>query len=795
MNQIAKKILQSTGLCTALALTALMLLGTGMAGAQITYLGDGAIPNAAGGWNLPAQGTCPADPTQTTRPECVALRLNIAQGSCVAPNYGWTTGGVCNDTLATTEELCNGKPDRLWNAAPTGTNTCAIVMAGDDRNDVVCMMHNGTWATTGTCMGAWVMPTGGSYSPPVLTAAAGSAAGAGDQCLRCHNKVTQYNGPRVRDTEDTIYMGHKNMSRKVTAPMPWGGPPFACTGYPAATDEEICFENGGVWNPTIYLGTDSGQDFNWALGTVDIGPVGSPNPRSLYWIYADWLAAYPRAIYHSEPSTSRSARTRSTPPRQPAREAAPSGYSTPASLTPAPAATPPAGRRTTRCRSPKSPIGRSSPRPPLAQTPPLPRASSGIGGQDAVDGQVNLAPGAPYNTTMASWDVWGISCTRCHSSAVDLSGGPCTLACSDAITCARATNSTSPGPGCGGTWNVGLAICEKPVGTAFPSYTFTSLPATCTAVAGSLVSGPPFPAPLGQSTHHNDLTGPTVSATGGYCTDPRFTAQTQCDAAGAAWLNACSIAGSCSNPAFTTSGTCFLGAGTWTPNNTTGLCATAGGTWSIPTGATCTVAGVCNDPAMLTSGTCTGTVVSGPLTGLVRQWKAATDIIRCEDAGGHYTGSKTNRGQIITGLCMNCHRQEASGVPMDATNPATAIKVGPYHGSVGFVSHPHANQFLNSPHAKFTGTFAQVPTGKNGSGVRQLLHGGRRGCQDRQRLHRLPRCAHQRRRRREAVRRRVHRVPRQGPVEHDPLGWRRNAARRDGDRSDGSLRHLPHAGR
>ena len=47
-------------------------------------------------------------------------------------------------------------------------------------------------------------------------------------------------------------------------------------------------------------------------------------------------------------------------------------------------------------------------------------------------------------------------------------------------------------------------------------------------------------------------------------------------------------------------------------------------------------------------------------------------VIRCEDAGGHYTGSKTNRGQIITGLCMNCHRQEASGAPMDATNPATA---------------------------------------------------------------------------------------------------------------------------
>ena len=51
-------------------------------------------------------------------------------------------------------------------------------------------------------------------------------------------------------------------------------------------------------------------------------------------------------------------------------------------------------------------------------------------------------------------------------------------------------------------------------------------------------------------------------------------------------------------------------------------------------------------------------------------------------------------------------------MPYDSTNPATALKVGPYHGTVPFLSHPHANQFLNSPHAKFTGTFAQIPTGQ-----------------------------------------------------------------------------------
>ena len=40
------------------------------------------------------------------------------------------------------------------------------------------------------------------------------------------------------------------------------------------------------------------------------------------------------------------------------------------------------------------------------------------------------------------------------------------------------------------------------------------------------------------------------------------------------------------------------------------------------------------------------------------------------------------------------------------------LKVGPYHSTITFLSHPHGNQFLNSPHGKFTGNFAQIPTGK-----------------------------------------------------------------------------------
>ena len=85
----------------------------------------------------------------------------------------------------------------------------------------------------------------------------------------------------------------------------------------------------------------------------------------------------------------------------------------------------------------------------------------------------------------------------------------------------------------------------------------------------------------------------------------------------------------------------------------------AGGNWSF---STCSLEGVCNDSMnVLTRAECNT---------LGGQFAYATDVIRCEDAGGHWTGNNTNRGQIITNLCMNCHRQETGGLPYDAVNPA-----------------------------------------------------------------------------------------------------------------------------
>ncbi|MBP9823819.1 MAG: carboxypeptidase regulatory-like domain-containing protein [Thermoanaerobaculia bacterium] len=626
-----------------------------MAGAQVRYLDDGAIPNTEGGWDLPAQGSCSVDAVnQPTRPDCVALRIVAANSTaCTTALGSWTTGGVCNDLINTNQAACEAAIDRKWNA---GTGVCSVVMMDDDRNNVVCAMHQGTWVTTGTCIGNWIMPARTVYTPNLLT-----GNSAGDQCLRCHNGRTQYNGPRVRDTQETLYQGHKNMSRKVTPPMPWGGPPFACTGFPTQTTEEGCFLAGGVWDPTIYPGTDSGQDFNWANGTVDIGTV-TPNPRGLYWIYADWLSAYPRAVYHDVADTT------ATPDK------------------------PKVSYSCARCHT----TGWTA--DTVLQTGKEPEASfPGItwdGVADAIDGQVNLAPGAPYNTKMASWDLFGITCTRCHNSAVDL-GNP-------------------------------VVPAEVP---------------------------PRYNAPAGMATHHNNLTVPDISGT---CTDPRFTREFECTANAGLWLTACSVnptpaictvtAGTtqtlceatpgnvwtaapfCSNARFNADQTaCTTNGFSWTQgwctsgtppagapptqtcgsgqslrlNGSQGSCQVAGGSWTF---SKCSIEGVCNDP--------TNVLTRAECNTLGGQFAYATDVIRCEDAGGHWTGNNSNRGQIITNLCMNCHRQETGGLPYDATNPATALKVGPYHGTVPFLSHPHANQFLNSPHAKFTGTFAQIPTGK-----------------------------------------------------------------------------------
>jgi hypothetical protein len=75
--------------------------------------------------------------------------------------------------------------------------------------------------------------------------------------------------------------------------------------------------------------------------------------------------------------------------------------------------------------------------------------------------------------------------------------------------------------------------------------------------------------------------------------------------------------------------------------------------------------------------------------------------------GKEATGSLST-GATRTALCMDCHRQETGGLPYDSGNTPYVLKVGPAHNSVEFVSHWQGNLFLNSPHGRFGGTFAQI---------------------------------------------------------------------------------------
>jgi hypothetical protein len=678
-------------LTAAFALAACVVLGTGSAWADVQFLYDGALQNSRDGWDLPAQGTCPADLTQTTRPECTALRLNIVQASCIAPNYSFTTSGVCNDLVNTTQTSCEMQPDRLWNAGPTGTNTCAIVMIDDDRNDVTCALHGGTWVTAGTCTGVWVMPARTAYTPNLLT-----ATGPGDQCLRCHNTLTQYNGPRVRDTEDTLYMGHKNMSRKVVPGLSWGGPPLHCSN-PLYTNEEDCIHNGGTFDPDeAYPSDDSGNVFNWATGQITVGGVA----RDMTWIFGDWLSALPRAIYKTVASTSRVC----SDPRYPSTgtTCVDNGGTL---LLNAGASYSCARCHTTGWTSDATintlPITDIKSKEPEATFPGITWDRM----TDAGFGVVNLSGGITGDPKKyASWDAFGIVCSRCHSSAID------------------PDNPVVP--------------AETP---------------------------PRYSAPAGMSSHHSNLTVP--DATNGVCTDSRWTLEAQCTSNGGQWLTACSVnptpdictqaittmgacvspgvwvsaPGWCSNAFYSTSTSCTTngfvwqdgwctrpdktvstctggtgtGALTWRRNGAQASCQVAGATWSY---SKCSVEGVCNKGAAYTT--------LALCTAAGGQFRYATDVIRCEDAGGQWTGNNSNRGQIITSLCMNCHRQETGGLPYGATStdgvnvdysgtdPAGQLKVGPAHGTVAFVSHPQGGQFLNSPHGKFTGKFNEVATGK-----------------------------------------------------------------------------------
>lgn len=694
MSKEARERLRGAGWVAALALGA-ALLAPGDAQAGIKYLGDGAIQNARGGWDLPKQGACPADATATTRPECLARRYKAATSAeCTAlgatGQYSWSTG-ACNDTVNNTETLCKKAVDRYWNAA---AGVCAIVMEDDDRNDVSCMKHGGTWVTSGTCTAGWVMPPRDdpAYGPGGLW----SSNGAGDQCLRCHNNRTQYNGPRVRDTEDTLMMGHKNMVRPVDKTFkPWGGPPFACTGFPNYKTQEDCVHGGGTWDPTIYPSDDTGNAFNWNSNKITVGTKS----YDLKWVYGDWLGRLPRAIYTGADLNNMSYSC---------------GRCHTTGWTSDPGSTPKATKH------------------PESDFPGITWTGSGTTGQVKLGGGVAGDP-----NTMSSWDEWGITCSRCHMSAVDDTSVPPTFRAPGGMS-SHHNNLTSPNANNGACTDIrwtggptGTSFedhCKNNGGTFLTACSVNPTPGVCTVAANT-------------KTKCEAVAGATWVPLAGWCSNAFFTSSTACTANGNTWTDGwCKTADA---QAACTGGTGDA-AKTWRLNGSQASCQIAGAAWTF---SKCSVEGFCNkgacsDAKYANAVDCTD---AGATWTAIRtkarcdevggQFAFATDIIRCDDAGGKWTGNNTNRGQVITRLCMDCHRQEANGLPhtngtcsngtsttqgacvvaggtWTDTGNGLPVIAGPYHGTVTFPSHPAGNQFLNSPHAKFVGKWDDIATGK-----------------------------------------------------------------------------------
>lgn len=695
MREEAKRTVRSFVPLVALALGASLLLA-GPAQAAVKYLADGATQNARGGWDLPKQGGCPADPTALTRPDCIARRYTAASSSaCTALGasgwYSWSTGS-CNDLVNTTEAACKAKKDRYWNAA---AGVCAVVMQDDDRNAILCAQHGGTWVTTGTCTAAWVMPArdDAAYGAGGLL----TSNGAGDQCLRCHNTVTQYNGPRVRDTNYTLMQGHKNMARPVDQAgfRPWGGPDFHCTGKATATNQADCLAAGGTWDPTVYPADDSGNTIDWAKNKISVAGTA----YDLKWIYGDWLSPLPRAIYTGAALNNMSyscGRCHTT------------GWTSDAGTTP------------------------NAKKHPEVDFPGITWTGTGTTGQVKLGGGV-----AGDKNVMSSWDQWGITCTRCHMSAVDdAASGPPFSAPAGMST--HHNNLTSP--------NINSGACSDARWTGAQSG--STFEATCNSTGGQFVTAcsvNPTPGVCTMAATTKDkctaASGTWVAAAAGWCSNAYYADAASCTANKYTWQDGwCRTADA---QAACTGGT-GDGTKTWRANGTQASCQVAGAAWAFTK---CTVEGYCS------VGTCTDSKytnmtdceAAGKTWYAIRsrsacdavggQFAYATDIVTCGDAGGRWIGNNAARGQIITSVCMDCHRQETSGLPntngacsdgktttqggcvaaggtWTETGNGLPVTVGVYHNTVTFPSHPAGNQFLNSPHAKFTGKWSDIATGK-----------------------------------------------------------------------------------
>ena len=483
-----------------------------------------------------------------------------------------------------TEATCEAKPDRLWNAA---TGICAIVMQDDDRNDVVCALHSGTWVTTGTCTGAWVMPLGDRLQPagPHRHRAPGRRRRPVPALPQQRHPVQR--PARARHRRHHVHGPQEHGPQGRRSAQPWGGPPFACTGRSGwSTTARPALDAGGIWDPTIYPGHRLGSGLQLGQRHSRHRPGrASPNPRGP-------LLDLRRL---ARPPTARRLPRRSEH-RDDTRQA--EGLATPAA-----AATPPAGPR-------RDAQGQQGARESF-----LP----GI----TWDGVTTRSPARSTSPAARPTP------TRCPPGTSGASAAPAATAPRSTTRAARATSPaprrrsasappTPPRPDrAAAAPGTSVSVSARSRRARRSRLHLRHRPGDLHRRRGLLANAPPFPAPVGMSTHHNDLTGPPSAAAAPAATAPTaLHGAAPCDAS-ARLADLLQRRRLLRHPAYTDSGTCVAGGGTWTPITARRPCTTAGGTCSDRPPAASRASATTRRCS--TSATCTGTVARRPASnGLVR---------------------------------------------------------------------------------------------------------------------------------------------------------------------------------
>jgi len=227
-------------IATLLFLALPLILTPGNAGA-VDIKSDGARLNANGGWDLPTDlGSCPnavalGDSSQFSRNSCAAIvfpNYTDSTACSSAPDSTWRS--VCS-IAAGDQTACEAAGGTWWDTstldATGGGTSCTNGLYGMDGTEESCTAVGGTFATA--CGSAF---HAGAVDVTYPGYSAGYSTASTDQCLRCHNNITQYNRNAIRWKQDYVLTGHKNMLRKVAGTggtTNLGGPDWTSTNSDA----------------------------------------------------------------------------------------------------------------------------------------------------------------------------------------------------------------------------------------------------------------------------------------------------------------------------------------------------------------------------------------------------------------------------------------------------------------------------------------------------------------------------------------------------------------------------------